>query len=304
MNSNGNGKWDNEVIGVGKTSLSVIPGEKEDALIIEINSPVGEGEGSGDDSALMRPFRKILRDGQKAGKITYVFHKDQNKYYVLGAFCVTNKYMIFFPGFPDRKVMTFGENTYYKKGDVLNIDHFTLELNLKSWHITFDEKRTRNARFPTQFTKQIDKYNYLWLIYRVRSLKYMEPALAKTGIVYHNSRTEIEKKIPMLKDARENGIWKITKLDDDTTEEFFWQFEFFVNTTKELNNYPTVPVLAGGGKGIVIRDKRKQAPIRTVPIEIEDFVGLVYLRISKIFGTLEHPLMFFSGHEANYSVLS
>ena len=46
--------------------------------------PKGEADSISEDSALVRPFRKILREGKPIGKITYVFYQEKERVTFIG----------------------------------------------------------------------------------------------------------------------------------------------------------------------------------------------------------------------------
>lgn len=146
--------WDGGVAGISRFSYQVYQLQSSGALLIKREFPFGNGTSDNIDSALMRPFRKILFEGKSPGTITHTLHYDEHDYFILGSFVATTKCIIFFPGEMDRKVMTFAEQEYYNKGISLNVDHYTLDRTFETWHITLDEKRTKNTHFPTQLTKK------------------------------------------------------------------------------------------------------------------------------------------------------
>ncbi|MEX0763993.1 MAG: hypothetical protein WD033_02340 [Nitrosopumilaceae archaeon] len=298
------GKWTGGPVGLAQFSTFKIDTTPGNALVIEYDFPWGRGDSSNKDSALVRPFRKILRDGKDPGKINYLFHTDNDKYYVLGSFAYTNNHIIFFPAFVDRTIVNFYETQFIEQGIQLHVDHFTLENNLRTWHVTFDEKQEQKTRVRKLNTKNIDEYNFLWFILRIKSLSAIEFAPQRQIMLLESTKSEVIRRAPIINKARENAVFQATKLDDNLTEEYFWQFEFFVNTTQDRKNIPKVPVTVQGNIDADIKDARKQAHIRIHQVFLDGFNGCIIIRVSKIIGTIKTPIQFISGHEIQYTTPS
>jgi len=273
--------------------------ESDSVLIAEYNFPWGEGISSDQSSALVRPFRKIFRHGKDPGTITYVFHSDNGKFYVLGSFAFTNKRIIFFPGFIEKTLVNFFDEQLRDKGINLHIDHFSIEQNLRNWHITFEEdERKRSLN-----TKRVDHNNFLWFVLRIKVLTSLEPTPEKIIMKMSASDKEIDRRTPIIMKSRQNAIFQSTLLGDELKEEFIWQFEFFVNTTQDWKNTPQVPNIGASNSGVVIKDARKKVPIRDHMVLLDGFDGCVFIRVSKIIGTMTDPIQFIPGHEINYENL-
>ena len=74
----------------GKCSLvalkPLIDDDGKPYLPLMYDFPFGQDFGVSQDSALVRPFHKALRDGKPVGTINYIFYKEIDKYYILGSF--------------------------------------------------------------------------------------------------------------------------------------------------------------------------------------------------------------------------
>lgn len=129
----------------------------------------------------------------------------------------------------------------------------------------------------------------------------MEKLPSVLEIIHPGQTNELKQIGSVMANAINKSIFNITTLHDEQNEEFFWQFEYFVNTSQNKDNYPQIPVTKIGGSGVTIRDPREQAPTRTHHIILNGFKGSIFIRVSKILGTLENPIMFLSGHQMNYA---
>ena len=105
-------RWTGGPVGFANFSYTIIE-KPEPQLIIKYSLPIGKGRSNDSESAIIRPFKKILHEGKKPGKITFVFLNDNYQYYVLGAFSFTGKHLIFFPGFKDRRLSYVRGKQYF-----------------------------------------------------------------------------------------------------------------------------------------------------------------------------------------------
>lgn len=89
-------------LGSAKISIweSRIDSNGEPYFPIYYDFPIGTGHSLDENSALVKPFRTILKEGKPPEEILFVFHEEnENNYFVLGSFVKTmgNK-ILFFPG--------------------------------------------------------------------------------------------------------------------------------------------------------------------------------------------------------------
>ena len=100
--------------------------------------PLGHGNTDNIESGLLRPFRSILEDGKPIGQINYFFYEEEGKQYVLGTFCKSQKKILFFPGGYDFQIIKSSNSLSKLKSK--EIDHFTLDENFETWHISLKKK--------------------------------------------------------------------------------------------------------------------------------------------------------------------
>jgi len=255
----------------------------------------GFGENISIDSALGRPFQKLVESSKLPGKMTYVFHTaDEKQFHVLGSFSITpgNK-ILFFPGLIDRKIDTYKNEKITLQKNI--IDHFTLINNHKKWHITVSQKTRSDKKIPSFKTKKIDENNRAWFVLRVRDITDLELMPKKQKIQLYGDVNRLKKIESFIQDSRNDAVYQSTKLEDDSIlTDFFWQFEVFVSLSKNKDEHPITPVTIRKMPGTTINDTRTQATARTHQVILKEFNGSIFIRVSKILGTITTPSVFFS----------
>lgn len=287
------GKWAGGPVGFANLICDI---EKNPpSLKLKYTLPIGKGISTDTNSALIRPFKKILRDGKNPGKLTYVFLRDGSDYFVLGSFSYTGKHLIFFPGLIDRRLVNFGPTNYLKEGVTLHIDHFTLEQNFEKWHLTVDEKENNAIRFPNQKTRKLDEHNRLWFVFKIKSPNKLERCPKEFRIHLYESPNEIERRLPIIFNSRQDAIFQIVELDEKQQKPFFWYVEFFNNKSKNRNNMPEKVVIVMKNKATKVIDTPKKLPMRIHQIFLKGFDGSILIRVSKVRGEISSHLIFETG---------
>lgn len=286
-------KWEGGIAGLSSISYEVketpVP-----SLRIKYHFSIGQGISTNENSALVRPFRKVLQDGKDPGKISYLFLKDYENHYVLGGFSYTEKFIIFFPGTNDRRLVNFGEENYLNEGKILLIDHITLEKNLEKYHFKVDEN-SEQIKFPNQKTKKIDENTLLWFTLKIQLPDKLEKCPQELRITLYETLEEIKRRLPIIEEARKKAIFPITQLQDDPSKPFFWYVEFFVSDNQDRSKVPKIPVTVMINPDTDLLDKRKENPIRLHQVFFDGFEGSVIVRISKQMGTIKHHSLYESG---------
>lgn len=288
------------ILGVAQYSTYIYETEPLPKLEIKYKFPIGLGIITDKNSALIRPFNKILNDGKLPGKVVYLFHKDNDEYYILGSFACTEKHLIFFPGVVDRKLVNFYEKELLKNGITTHLNHFTLDNNLRTWHVSTDEKQSHGITFKTLQIRETDSITFLWFVLRVRNSTDLELASEEIEISYSSTLKKLKKLSEIITKSIKYSEFPCTKVEDDTKTGFFWQFEFFVTSTIKLRSVDA-PVTIQKNIDVTINDARKNSPVGIYMVKIDGFPGSVLVRVSKIRGTISTPCQFISGHEIKYS---
>ncbi len=136
--------------------------------------PIGNGGSISESSALVRPFKKILRDGKPIGKIYYIFYKDNQEYYVLSSLAYSSGRLIFFPGHIDLRMTWAKDRPILSEGLLHHFDHLTLESDMRTYHLTLLEKETQGIKYEKMNTKFLGKAMILWFVMGVQSADKLE----------------------------------------------------------------------------------------------------------------------------------
>lgn len=249
--------------------------------------PMGNGGSISESSALVRPFKKILRDGKPVGKIYYIFHKEKDEYYVLGSLAFSSGRLIFFPGHVDLRMTLAKDRPVLDAGIVHHFDHLTLESNLRTYHLTLLEKETQGIKYQKMNTKFVSKDMILWFVMGVQSANKLEaaPRTQTLRLRWHNT-ADLNRRYKIIENAR-GGVFPVTEAPGDLEAPYFMNFEFFVS----LNPSPRAELRSRLFHAGVLEDQpietRKNAPTRAIFIKPQGFPGLVWVRASKIKGELE-----------------
>lgn len=195
--------------------------------------PVGIGNSINEYSALVKPFRKLIEEGKPIGKTAFVFYREDNAYFVLGAFAFTNR-TIFFPGLTFSRVIHAPDNRDLT-GELHNIEHFTLEHNLTDWHIKLIQSE---ARYPTQKTRKVNDNVFLWFVMGIPEVNKLEP-MPKTQEYQLKAphKVDLERRKKVMLESVKGSIFPVAGINDNPISPYFINFEFFVSNrkSKELN---------------------------------------------------------------------
>ena len=258
--------------------------------------PRGTGGSINQTSALVRPFQKILEEGKPTGKITFVFYQEDNNYYVLGSLVHTGRRILFFPGFVDRRVVLSPDGINpLQQGVVLTTDHYTLEQNLRTWHITLLEKASKGAKLRSMNTRKLDDMLFLWFILGIQRPNKLEGMPSSQEIrLYGNNIADLKRKFSFIMKARDESIFHITSVEDFGVDPWYLNFEFFVTTSSEKHS-PQVGVTDVGGPSATIYEARNDIVTRAHRIILDGFNGSIWIRVSKIRGIISCDALTVSG---------
>jgi len=176
---------------MGKGFFDISPFKTSEGSFIKITDRFGKGVGISKDenSSLVRPYRRFLEDGTKVGLVKYICLKDKEKLFVLGSLVYTSKKRIlYFPGTIAKKIIRppgklIKENLnkdYSNEITEPNIDHITLELNFRKWHVKLLD---RDEWYTSKQTREINNSLYFWFQLQIKSLHELEPLPEKQEVL-------------------------------------------------------------------------------------------------------------------------
>lgn len=278
-------KWTNQVL--GKASMIPLKPEidKNGDRILPLlyTFPIGNGGSLSESSALVRPFKKILRDGKPIGKIYYIFYKDNQEYYVLGSLTYSSGRLIFFPGHIDLRMTWAKDRPILSEGLLHHFDHLTLESNLRTYHLTLLEKETQGTKYQKMNTKFLGKDMILWFVMGVQSADKLEEApTTQTLRLRWQNPADLNRRYKIIEEAR-GGIFRAIEAAEQTEPPFYINFEFFVSLNPSPKAEPPSRLFAIKGPDSE-SDETKiiDVPTRANTIKPQGFSGLIWIRTSKI----------------------
>lgn len=191
--------------------------------------PLGEGNSITENSALVKPFKKIM-DGSPINSVAFVFYKEKNQHYVFGSFSNHRK-IIFFPGLTFSRVIRSPDGRDIPDSELHNIDHFTLEENLRKWHITL-KQRNDGVKYSTQRTRKVNNEVYLWFVMALRETTKFESMPRTQEYILKGSKSEIIRRQQLMFESRENIEFPIMETNYEPLPPFFLNIEVYVSNKK------------------------------------------------------------------------
>lgn len=218
---------------------------KEMIIEITLSFPGNFGRGTitSDTSVFIRPFRLLIEEGKDIGKINYLFYQEKNyegkqiSTYTFGALCYTlGKRLLFFPGLIKRKILWWFpmiKNFIPPEGLV---DHFTIESDFKSWHITTlvnKQKEKRKRWLPSFKLLEIQPNLYFWFGLSIQNANLLEltPKEVKWPLL-QGSYEDLRRKEVIFKKSREGAKFHILKLPENKKRDTFLHFDVLVDKRK------------------------------------------------------------------------
>jgi len=259
-------------------------------LALTMDFDIGEGISTNIESGLLRPFKYILFDGKPIGKITFVFYEDEEKYYVVGTLCKSEKKLIFFPG-GDKRELILNKNNLHL-GDA-HIDHFTLDENFNTWHITLKEKKTKKKKIPQYRTWRINDNLILWFVLQARSVNDFEKMPKQIKVSIEHTNSDIDRISKEIINARDGSIFQITKVNNEIEKPHIINFEFFISQERKVI-LDSIPIYFNTPQKLLL-EKVEQLPSRTHHVKIPNFESTIVIRVTKIPGIHDHPWNFNPG---------
>jgi hypothetical protein len=283
--------WEGEEL--GNASLIPLAPQKDEAgdsyLPLIYDFPLGKNISVDDNSALVRPFRRVLEKGKPIGTINYVFYQENNDYFILGSFVYSDRQrIIFFPGILDRRMTISPEgDEVLGKGILRHIDHLSLESSLRTCHLTLLEKETLHAKYNKFNTKWLQDDMFYWFSMSIQDAWKLEPApmTQEIRLKWHNF-SDLKRRYSIIMNSRGDSIFNITRVDDHPQEQFIINFEFFVSRRQSREYIPQSGIYHTGLVPTVkMKDQRKEIMSRFHHILLKKFRGSLWIRVSKITGS-------------------
>ena len=182
------------------------------------------------NSVLVRPFYNVLALGKPMGTISYIFYQEKEDYFILGSFIYTKKRILFFPGTTDRRLMVSSEHENLSEKNQL-VDHYSLENDLSTYHLTLENKKIDNSKYPRMSTIRVKEDMILWLIFGLKNALMLEvaPNTQEIRLKGYN-QDDLTRRYRFIEDARGNCIFNVVKVKQEPDSDFYVNVEIFVSS--------------------------------------------------------------------------
>jgi hypothetical protein len=250
--------------------------------------PFGTGHSVGEDSALVRPFKKLMQEEKPAGKTAFVFYRQDNISFVLGSFTFTGRRIIFFPPSTLTRVV-YTPNGKGLTSERYNIEHFTLEEDFTNWHITLYQKLTENIRYPTIRTTMVSHDVFLWFIMAIPHPTRLEP-MPKTQqyLLKAPNVIDLQRRKQIMLQSVEGNIFPVTELSVSPPTPYFINFEFFIGKEKNELDLPEIPYAKPSP---TYNDLKKRIRSKSFDFNLSNAVSLS-IRVSEIQRIIQNDMGF------------
>lgn len=241
------------------------------------------------ESSLVIPYAKLLEEGTPPNPVRNVFHKEPEKWYVLGSFSTSKDHVLFFPGIKKMRLMNPPEEYLKKKKLDLTMHHISLKRDLSSYHITDISKNISKQKLQNEKLGKITDSLYSWFQWGVLPNQ-LEPLPNLQFISLDNRGKKTEHVSKYILDSIDMGPIAFTSSHEEIKESHYWHFEFFVSINKEdqrktIQKAGIYPMYMEHTPKIVT-DKRGIVQSKIIEVNIPNFKGLLYISFSKIIGSV------------------
>jgi hypothetical protein len=256
--------------------------------------PIGIGNNVSENSALVRPFKKVLEKGKPMGTIGYIFYQEEEIYFVFGALVYSeNGKILFFPGGIDRRMTLSPEgNEILRQGVLQNIDHLSLESNYRNYHVTLLEKSNTNSpKYPRMNTYRVKEDMFFGSQWASGTYPFLNlhPEIRIKG----RTPNELKRKYSFIDKSRGDCIFNAVFVDDKPQERYVINFEFYVSLRKSREYTQPENICHTGLVPVTqFKEQRKKVMARVHPVLLKGFSGMLRVRVSKIVGTHDDDSVF------------
>ncbi len=191
-------------------------------------------------NALIRPYRFLITKRKDIGKVKYLFYREnESPFRIFGSLCHSaGKRLLFFPGLIARKLIW---NTKLKNSPLPQgiIDHFTIEPNFKTWHVTtlLNDKKEK-IWMPSFKLFELQPSLYFWFGLSIKNKNELDVTPEEVKLSFESFSIESRRLLQIIKKSRENVEDNILELSN--------------KERKDKNNFLHFDIL------VDIRSKRKR----------------------------------------------
>jgi len=247
------------------------------------------------NSALTRPFHRILKEGKPTGTINYVFfgeHGFNPPVFVIGSLCLTERgRILFFPGVKDRITFPY-YNGSQNVTDNLIMDHITFDSDC-SCHATF--ANGKHLRLSSTIPP-IDPNVYGWFSLSISKLSVLEILPKRFEVAINSPQRDRHRRMKDVIEARDSAKFHLFHLHDDNptlNKSEFLHVDVYIelgNKRKMTNLLPSPPK---GPPPLKESIKLKPPfPVRSHKVMIPTFNGTCHFLVTKHIGEVNGDAFF------------
>lgn len=260
---------------------------------IHYDFPIGRGPSLDENSALVKPFINILKEGKPPDEISFVFHQEnENDYFVLGSFVKTlGNRILFFPGLKFSRIVHTPTGRDLTNQELHNIDHFTLEKNLNQWHITLVQKSIHGAKYPSLKTKRVNNNSILWFLMAIRYPTMLESMPKTQEYLLKGPSMDMKRRLENMTKSVEGKQFHVTFVKSPSLPSFL-NFEIFVNSRGRLD--PPQDVFVIPSPISTCSSNMQEIRSRVHDFSLDES-SLISIRVYRIIGSIKYDGIYFPG---------
>jgi hypothetical protein len=194
----------------------------------------GVGEFEDSQSAVARPYRRLVEDGIDPGNITYVLIRSapSSQYKVLGTFCETSgQRLLFFPRGRIRRLTSLFKRKPAAAAQAVDgiVDHITFETSNRKSHVTeVLSNSKRRVVLNLSQRREVGQALYAWFGITLRSVAVLDSIPGKLWFSAECPVSDVDRRLALFHKACKAS--RICTLSDaQATAETFLQINFFVD---------------------------------------------------------------------------
>ncbi len=192
------------------------------------------GEFNDSDSAIARPYRRLVEDGVDPGSISYLLIPSiaSSQYKILGALCETpGQRLLFFPGCHVRRLNSVFSRKSASTGKTLQgiVDHITFEVKNRKSHITevlSNGKRRVALELPRR--REVGRKLNAWFGMTVRSVDLFDSVPGRLWFSSKCPVSDSDRRLDLFRKAGKSSRVSTLPVASPANDTFL-QVNFFVD---------------------------------------------------------------------------
>ena len=268
-----------------------------------------EGEDTAAANPLSRSLNRLFEDGQPFKRFTQCFLAQtpandlkSHKLWWFGVFVLSHgDRIIFFPGLDKTKrhVQAY-KGKHLAWDQEFNVDHFSLEKNHISWHITSQKSKDHLGSLPTA---DLGEGRRLWFGMSISTFSSLWPLSQRTSIVTSSPPSDVDRRVRVFNEAREGAKFQIIKPHPDVNKRFEGGFSHVSVIVGPAN----FKIYKGENHGFPVAspflteplpERILEMPVRYHKVSLSNDLDM-QITILKLPGSLRVPVMFTINEEPN-----